>query len=188
MKRKPLYVLFYTVNTPYADEAAECVKTLREFKLDYHIYPVHSEGSWEKNTQIKAKIIQQALKSTDRPIVYVDADARIKSYPILLDQIECDVAFHYFRGVELLSGTLYFGNTERGRKLVDEWVAENAKYPGEWDQKVLQHVVEKQHDIEWLMLPEEYVYVSHLSSPIKTPIIFHTQASRRLKSEINATA
>lgn len=188
MKTKPLYVLFYTVNTPYADEAAECVKTLKQFGLDYHIYPVHSEGSWEKNTQIKARIVQQALSSTDRPIVYIDADARIKSYPVLLDQIECDIAFHYFRGAELLSGTLFLGNTPRCVQLVDDWVIANKKFPGEWDQKVLQHVIENSNDIEWLMLPEEYVYVSHLSSPNKTPVIFHTQASRRLKSQINATA
>lgn len=181
---KPLYALFYTKDTPYEREAIECEKTLRAFNLNYRIWPVDSRGSWELNTQIKASVVKDALDSTTGPVVYVDADSRVESYPILLDQIECDIAFHYFRGVELLSGTLYLGNTKRCKQLVDEWIERNNRFPGEWDQRVLQAIISKNKDIDWLVLPETYVYIDGLATTRSLPIIRHTQASRRLKNSI----
>lgn len=182
---RPLYTLFYTVGSPYEQEAEKCIETLDKFRLPRLVHGVESRGSWEKNTQIKAEVIRDTLLAHPGPVVYIDADARVENDPVLLDQIECDVAFHYFRGVELLSGTLFLGNTPRCRSLVDEWIAENQRFPGQWDQKTLQLVVERHKDIDWLLLPEEYVYIDKLAHTKKPPVIRHLQASRQYKKAIN---
>lgn len=184
---KPVYVAFYTRDTPYEAEADKLRENLEQFDLDYEMTSCTSTGSWECNTQLKAGIILEALyEHKRRPVVYLDVDARIEQYPVLFDNILCDISFHYFRGVELLSGTLFFGNhTPIGAELVKQWRDENDSHPGQWDQRTLQKVVEARDDLDILPLPETYVYINHLSVTNEKPVIRHTQASRQHKRVIN---
>lgn len=182
---KPVYVSFYTIDTPYEAESKKLVETLDRFKLPHKEYAVPSSGSWEKNTQLKSQVLCTALSEIPGPIVYLDSDARIISYPKLFDAFPaCDIAFHYFRGVELLSGTLYLPNTQACKDLVSLWDARNKNEPGLWDQRVLQKIIES-GDYDWLNLPEEYVWINGLATT-STPIILHTQASRVNRGKIRA--
>ena len=190
-KNDPIFVAFYTKESPYEKEAEELVKTLDKFSLPHYIFAEESTGSWETNTQLKSFVLLKAMMiHAGRAIVYLDADARVLQKPELFYHIDCDLAFHYFRGHELLSGTLYFSNkqTPEGNKslaLVREWDTLNRENPGRWDQKTLQLLVESKDDLDWLQLPESYVYIDRLATRGVVPIIYHTQASRRLRGLIN---
>jgi hypothetical protein len=181
----PLYVAFATEGSPYVDELKELEKTLIQFKLPHHLEILKSQGSWEANCQLKALLIRKALQNNSGPVVYLDSDARVVDDPVIMNQIECDIAFHLFRGVELLSGTLFLGNTQRCRNLVDQWIDMNRRYPQEWDQRNLQRVVSANHDLDFLVLPESYVWIDKLAT-VPHPVIKHLQASRRLRKVINA--
>lgn len=185
-RNKPVYVSFYTIDTPYEEEAKELEKTLLQFDLPYQFYARETKGSWEENTQLKAEVIAEALREfCPEPIVFLDADARVLNDPILLDHIDAELAFHHFRNFEVLSGTLYFKNTDVCLDLVDEWIEENYRNKGMWDQKVLESVIYRT-PIKWFNLPEEYCFVDKLSKTKNAPVIYHTQVSRRLRRVINS--
>jgi len=185
MTTKPTYVSFYTINTPYEAESKKLVETLDKHKLIHKEYAVVSTGSWERNTQLKSAVLCKALEEITGPVVYLDSDARVLSYPTLFDRFpECDIAFHYFRGVELLSGTLYLPNTETCKDLVALWDSRNKTEPGTWDQKTLQKIIEA-GSYDWLNIPEEYVWISGLAT-VPNPVILHTQASRVNRKKIHA--
>ena len=91
---------------------------------------------------------------------------------------------------ELLSGTLFFNNTDNAKNLINDWIDyndTNALY----DQKNLQHIYETKHKgkINWKMLPREYIIIErsrhHNDVPQDTRVICHFQASRRFKRIIN---
>lgn len=180
----PLYTAFATEGSDYVDELKALEKTLIQFKLPHHLEIVKSQGSWEANCQLKALLIDKMLHQNSGPIVYLDSDARVVDDPVLFNQLDCDLAFHLFRGFELLSGTLYLGNTQKCKDVVKYWIHENARHPREWDQRNLQRVIYRYNDLDYLNLPEAYVWIDKLAST-PSPVIKHLQASRRLKQVIN---
>lgn len=186
--QKPVFIGFYTVNTPYEEEAKGLRKSLEAFGLAHDIVPVEGRGSWVKNTQIKSEVIRDMLKKYDgRPIVYLDSDARVEQYPILFEEIDPEVEFavHLYGGREVASGTLYFSNSENCKELVRRWITKNEEITT-WDQKTLQDVLSTFLNLRWMVLPEEYCYIVDLALTRERPVIKHLQASRRLKRVINA--
>jgi len=189
-----IYIGFYTEGTGYEDEAKELIKTLIDFNLEYEIEAIPNRGDWQKNTQHKAVFIREKMdQHPNQALVWVDADARIRQYPSLFCEIaetnQCDIAVHYHKEAELLSGTMYIAPTPAARRTVDLWIERNAKYPGVWDQKNLQWVMEETNEARLMRLPAEYCFIFDLSKkyyPGTLPIIEHMQASRRLKKRANA--
>ena len=84
---------------------------------------------------------------------------------------------------QLASGTIYFPQSVLSYKILLEWIALQKKNPTVWDQVTLQHVVESDK-YEYQILPPEWLGVDR-HAELENPIIFHTQASRRLKSTVN---
>lgn len=188
-------VTFYTKGTGYEQE----VKKLRAsaeslgVPLDEYAYP--SRGSWRKNLNYKSYCILEAMK--DRPgtdIVFIDADAVIRQWPILFDGLSVaqtyDIAFHRFKqsrldpGKELLSGTLWIANTAVGREIVTEWHREATRTPAIRHQRALDRVLQaKCRGARQFVLPIEYTAIfDHPAVRGKVePVIEHFQASRRLR-------
>lgn len=182
---KPLFIGFYTTGTPYANEAAECIKSLESIGLDHEFVGVPNLGKWEWNCAIKPAVILRMMhKHVGRPLVYLDADARVHRYPTAFDVMPngIDLACHFRNGTELLSGTLYIGTTEQARWLVGEWLAKCASQPDVWDQKHLQNALAawpyKVHQ-----LPAEYVRVFD-DDTMGDAVILHGQASRRFQEAV----
>lgn len=186
----PLYVSFYTPQ--YIDEANALLRTLAEFGLEHRISERPDAGSWERNCAQKPSAIYEAMQSVKgRPIVWLDADARVMRRPALFDELTCDFAAHWLYNAELLSGTLYFGGTEKARSIVRRWVDAQALAPNEWDQRVLQKIVDTNCDgLSVNMLPCEYCWIhgktkrdmiSAAAYGPRDPVIKHLQASRRFR-------
>lgn len=185
-------VSFYTRNTPYEQEAFAMRESAYGVGLyDVVLYVVSSKGTWAGNCQQKVTILREALDVIKEPFLYVDADARFKSPPVLFQGawLRCyDIAVHYFKGTELLSGTIWINPTDHTRKLLDDWQESCVNHPKMWDQKVLAQLLEDNHTIDIYKLPPEYTWIFDLSPKVYgklDPVIEHYQVSRKYKSEID---
>jgi hypothetical protein len=180
---KPLFVSFYTPDNGYAEEAAQLVETLKEFGLDHHVANIGKMINWDLATQHKPVFLLKMMRcNPGRSVVWVDADARVRKAPTLFESLDCDFAAHWRAGEELLSGTLYFSNSDASRHLALLWAERVREKPEQWDQVTLDQIVRPCPD--WLRvatLPAPYTLIFDSMANDGPPVIEHTQASRRLK-------
>lgn len=181
----PLFVSYFTRGSPYEAEAAALSESLHEFRIPNCIEGVTPLGSWEKNCAYKPTFIGRMMDAhPGRPIVWIDADARLRRFPDLFGKLSCDVAFHRKSG-ELLSGTLYFAPTKASRGIVERWQKSCAEDSRAWDQHCLQSVVQENlPGAVFGELPASYVSIfdAHMCDE---PVIEHMQRSRKLKKHAN---
>lgn len=177
----PLFVSFFS-GPGYAEEAKGLIETLEKFNCRYHIVALDDSGSWVKNCARKPSFILDCRRQyPGTPLVWLDADARVMSKPDLFEQLDHDVGFHLRDDVELLSGTMFWNATPAAAQLLAKWADWCERYPGEWDQRVLQKLL---NGGPWAgkiaHLPASYCSIfDQAMSP--HPVIEHRQASRRLK-------
>jgi len=175
--QEPTYVSFYTPEyQSYADNLED---SLRKYNLKYEIRKIERLGNWEKNCNYKPVFIKEMMEKYKTPIVWLDADATVESYPLLFDNITADVAVHFRRGHELLSGTIFLNNTDEARQLVNLWVKESQLKPQELDQVSLKHSVDCWKG-KLKKLPERYCNIYDLMN-VPNPVITHHQASRKYR-------
>lgn len=191
----PLFVNFHTSDAGYTEEARGLVESLGAHGLDFDSVAVPPFESWVKTCSYKPAFVQAMRKKhAGRPLVWLDADARVLRYPDLLMTMpaETDFAAHWLRNYELLSGTLYLGATLTADRLIDSWAAACAASPDEWDQRVLQRVAQRTPGLKITRLPPIYAWIQGENFAVdadisgrfygqKEPVIRHRQASRRLK-------
>jgi len=194
---RPLVVAYFTIDTPYEDEAEKLKLSLEAVGYSYLVCGVSNLGSWQKNTQYKAIFIQQMLnRNIGKPILYLDVDAVMVQPPVLLDNLKADIAaVHFANRAELLSGTVYFGNTMQCRRIVKKWINLNEQYPEKlpngraaWDQRTLEMAIKKVSNATFFELPQEYTWIIELTQchyPGLPPVIMHTRGAKRFKNKIN---
>jgi len=182
-------ISYYTENTYYEDVAREHILASLEnyLNIEHRILSVPNLGDWQKNTHYKAKFIKEQLQTLQRPVVFVDCDARIEQYPSLFDSLECDLAFHTWvirhSRTDLLSGTMYFNYNDIVLSLLDDWIEELNKTT-EWEQRVLAKVVKKwEGRIKVFDLPGSYCKIfDRMPHVTEKPVIQHFQKSRLWRS------
>lgn len=203
--RKFVIISYYTKGTPYEGVYTEYLgKSLKRFSsLDHCVYVMENQGSWLKNVAIKPEVIEIAMHSYEQHnVIFLDADATIEKYPKLFWYIpkKYDMAAHFLNWntwygykstpakLELLSGTMFFRNTDKVRALVRKWKIDAQMHGGGvWEQKLLQVIIKKEQGAHKIYeLPVEYCYIKTLpggQEPLvkATPVILHHQVSRKLK-------
>lgn len=198
MGSKPFKIVsFYTVDTQYEEHAQRLKATLDSQGLAYHLEPVNTMGSWADNCAYKARFIYRMWQESDSPIVWLDADATVESYPVLFGVVDADFGMHKWNwdpaapGWEFCSGTLYFGKSERAEQLLQQWILRCDADPSTWDQVHLASAwcdVSASQPLRTVWLPREYLQICDgaVSAP---PVIKHWQASRveRKKSAARGT-
>ena len=199
---RPLVVAYYTVDTPYEGEAEVLKLSLESVGYDYRVSGVPNLGSWQRNTQYKARFLRFMLEAhPGRPLLYLDVDAVVIHPPKLLDGLQADLAAVHFAnrrgrpGTELLSGTLWLGNTPACWEVVQEWIRLNEQYPvtlpdgrEAWDQRTLALAIQRVPDVHFAELPQEYTWIAELTqryNPGLQPVILHTRGAKRFKNLIN---
>ena len=194
---KPLVVGYYTKDTPYEHEAETLKLSLETNGYEYDLLPVDNLGSWQKNTQYKAHVIKKMLEDfPGEPLLYLDVDAIMIHPPVILDDIDCDIAaVHYGRTTELLSGTIYFSGSDVCRRVVNLWIMINEQYPKKlpnrlpaWDQRTLAMAIKDIKECRFQELPQEYTYIVELTqkfAPELSPVILHTRGAKRFKHVID---
>ena len=196
---------YFTENTPYEAIGADFSAHLTSRGIDHDIRGVPNLGSWLKNTSYKSKFVRDMLREVPgRPVVYLDVDAEIIEPPVLLDNLDCDIAASIFATWELLSGTVYFNPTPKTLECVDRWVELCEQWPdrippgvmgqypnGEaaWDQRLLSLAIHRTPGIRFTELPPAYTYIHDLTRdhyPDAKPVIMHHAASRKYRDKITA--
>lgn len=176
-----LFVNCHTDN--YSETAQRLIESLEKFGLEHDIETYQDRGSWVENCSYKAEFIKKMHQRHGR-IVWLDADAVVKKEPALFKSLRTDIAFHRFKGKELLSGTLFFNDTEAAERVISAWVEKNQENPDKWDQKNLDDVVKYFPALEISILPPEYCFIFDLSRNHYgnlDPVIEHYQASRQFR-------
>ena len=194
---RPLVIAYYTVDTPYEGEAEVLKASLETTGYGYDVRGVPNQGSWQKNTQLKARFVQHMLQAyPGRPLLYLDVDAVMVQPPVLLDNLKEDIAaVHFANTTELLSGTVWFGGTTQCCRVVQKWIHINEQYPvtlpdgrEAWDQRTLEMAIKRVTGVRFLELPQEYTWIVELTQrrcPGLSPIIMHTRGAKRFKRKIN---
>lgn len=194
----PLLTVVSFFTPDYSADADRLAASLDEFKIPYKIDQIPTLGSWSLNTAYKATFLAIARMQLRGPLVWIDADAIVRSYPHEFDHLAdpkkiapepYDIAVHFRRDKELLSGTIWINDTYGAEALLTCWQWEQRKRPNTWDQKTLAHVIQETGDaIKLYRLPPAYCFIHDLMRPENPgvePVIEHFQASRRTRRREN---
>lgn len=189
-----LYVSFYTPD--YEDQAMRLKSSLQMQGLDHRIVPVADRGRWVDNCAFKPTFIMGMMALTTQPVVWVDADAVVRSVPwafevdpreaVQDDAKICTYEWKRARKPEVLSGTLYFASSLGAKRLLELWIGCQRKRPDTWDQRTLAEAMGLAREINIGIgdLPFEYCFIHdfHRSEwPEAVPVIEHFQHSRRTR-------
>ena len=174
---------FYTRGTRYEDYAMSLEEDCCNWDIECVLVPIDNTGSWVSNCAMKPRVILDAmLEQPEKRWLYLDADAGIVDNPALIDEITEDFGA-YWLGTELLSGTLFFNNTQPALDLVKAWVVEQYKHPYMWDQICLAKLLDLR--LSSRVLPASYCKIFDNAKHFGVvPVIQHAQASRTAKQEI----
>jgi hypothetical protein len=183
-------VSYFTRNTPYEQESEKLRTSLEKFNIPHKIYAEDNLGNWTKNTQLKSKVILRALNEFEDDILWIDSDAIVYGKLDFFQNLNCDLSVYHlisrYNPFELLSGTLFYKNNDKVKRIVQEWINLNNSNT-EWDQRNLQAIIERPENKDLIIekLPLPYIHINNYQKHqgrLKSPaIITHYQASRRLK-------
>ena len=132
-------ISFYTEDPIYS----ECIKNMHQSLIDVgndiDVYIAAIKPSdWSSATNYKPLFIQRCLREFKEPVLWVDADAIVRKPLDYFKTLDCDMACHFRRGKELLTGTIYFQPTKNTFDLIDEWLLMIKNNPTKWEQRNLQ--------------------------------------------------
>lgn len=133
----PLFVSYFTKDTPYETLANHLRISFDRFNLPHRIEAIESRGSWVANTGLKSTFIEKAWKESDRPICWVDADAEILRTPNFVFGNPFDIAMVRRHGWYDISSFVYLNKSEAAGRLVTEWARLCEENPHVWDQVLL---------------------------------------------------
>jgi hypothetical protein len=195
-----MVVGYYTVNTPYEEEAQNLLASLNKLGIKHDISGVKTLGNWQANTRFKAGfMLDMLIKHPNHRLLYVDCDAVVHSIPNLFKNYRCDIAVRWqdfrWRKNECLSGTIYMENNERTKRICEMWRDINVNEgntSSRMEQWNLDSVITqmKTEDSKFTVknLPAEYTFIFDSMKamyPKAIPVIEHFQASRRFKNDVN---
>jgi hypothetical protein len=195
-----MVVGYYTVNTPYEEEARNLLASLNKLGITHDISGVKTLGNWQANTRFKAGfMLDMLIKHPNHRLLYVDCDAVVHSMPNLFKNYNCDIAVRWqdfrWRKNECLSGTIYMENNERTKRICELWRDINVNEgnsSSRMEQWNLDAVITKMklEDPKFTVknLPAEYTFIFDSMKamyPNAIPVVEHFQASRRFKSDVN---
>lgn len=203
LKNKPSrpLVIGYHTGGGYELEARAMIASISAFGLEHRVEELPSLGSWQANTYRKAEYILETLRAVQCPVLFLDADARMRRYPTLFDDFNADLGLSWFdwekinasgrKGKELSSAVMYLAPSKRAFALLEDWIACNktraAQRSDVWEQANLAEVLRKQgrsfkvHPI--VSIPHSYNQIFDTMAHVGPPVIEQMQASRRLKQE-----
>ncbi len=187
-----MYIIsFYTLNTPYEQEAERLIESCKKWNLDYCIEGLPSQGSWEKNCALKPFYILKKIQTLQKPLFWVDADAAFLKAPDFSQFGEYDVAVRSLEFLpedhtsRVLSGSLFVNHTENAQKLIEAWCAECQLQQTDWDQVALRNVLARAPQTTRIgPLPVGYCKIYDIDTFFigdEEVVVEHYQASRRLK-------
>ena len=150
---RPLIVSFATKGA-YEELLSRLVQSAKAHGFDVYTEIVEPRPTWEGNCLLKPQVIARAMRTTDRPVLFLDADIWLKRDVPIFDEWPAEMAavrsqperiglsmeaLRYRRfaaecGGMWESGILYMQQTSAIRAILQAWERENAEHPSDWDQ------------------------------------------------------
>jgi len=194
-----MVVGYYTINTPYEEEAQNLIKSLNKLGINQDVIGVKTLGNWQANTRFKAGfMLDMLIKWPNHRLLYVDVDAVVHRLPDLFKNYTCDIAVRWqdfrWRKNECLSGTIYMENNERTHRICKLWRDINVKEGNksnrmeQWNLDTVITQMKEDPNFTYKNLPPEYTMIFDSMRgmyPNIVPVIEHFQASRRFKKDVN---
>jgi hypothetical protein len=195
-----MVVGYYTVNTPYEEEAQNLIRSLNKLGVNQDVIGVKTLGNWQANTRFKAGfMLDMLIKWPNHRLLYVDVDAVVHRMPDLFKNYNCDIAVRWqdfrWRKNECLSGTIYMENNERTKRICELWRDINVKEGNksnrmeQWNlDTVINQMKKEDPNFTYKNLPPEYTMIFDSMRgmyPDIVPVIEHFQASRRFRNDVN---
>ena len=195
-----MVVGYYTVNTPYEDEAQNLIRSLNKLSINHDVIGVKTLGNWQANTRFKAGfMLDMLIKWPNHRLLYVDVDAVVHKIPELFKNYTCDIAVRWqdfrWRKNECLSGTIYMENNTRTKRICELWRDINVTEGNQSDRMeqwnldtVINQMKVEDPNFTYKNLPPEYTMIFDSMRgmyPNISPVIEHFQASRRFKKDVN---
>ena len=193
-----IIVAYYTINTPYEDEAKKLIRSLNQLGLNHDVVGVPNLGNWQANTRFKAGFMTDMLnKHQGKNLLYIDSDAIVHSRPVLFENYNADIAVRWqdfrWRQNECLSGTIFMANNDKTRELCSRWQkinrseGPNATTFEQWNLGSVIKQMESEGKLITKNLPPEYTMIfdsMRAMYPDIVPVIEHFQASRTLRNKV----
>jgi len=212
MNEKFVIVTFYT--SKYERFVKPWMDSISEYGIMNIAYPKPDVDNWYLNVANKPRVVLESLDNVGgKDVVWCDVDAILMNEPVLMNSIETDIAgfrvkpirttriyidIHYFwKNYDVIyTGTVYFKNNDKTRKLCkdwlkylesDEWLARSISgVPMIGDQDSFNHLIrEKDRDLTITELPETYCYIERSSLKVKYPpdtvFLHYVEGSRNSK-------
>lgn len=180
--KKVLYVSAFTEGSGYEKEVKRLRDSFEKFGVDYIIYKMDHQGSWERNTQEKVKYIFKALNDYKCPIVWVDADAELLKKDDYFHHVQDDIQVYEIKEWEdILTGTMFLNYNQRVIDFLGQWVFNN-EINSVSCQKTFIKIYRGDNTLVKGELPCRFIkiYDNELQK-CDDPVIVHYQGSRRYK-------
>jgi len=194
-------ISYYTARTPYEEEVKKLVASAAGLNVPLKIYACPPTGTWRGNLNHKSATILKAFEEfPDKDIVFVDADAIIRRWPALFDELSAkavyDLSACFFSYTkrsgdkdELLSGTLWIRNADVGRALVRRWHEIGIARPDVRHQYCLKLAIAglQRSGVPVRVFRHPFAYTCIYDYPGRktcVPVIEHYQASRRFRRAV----
>lgn len=184
-----LVIAYYTADMAYRAEVERLRASLNHVGMSSRILAIPRCGDWDDAVAYKPIFVRGMRNKHSGPLLYIDVDAVVhKNCERYFDNLIGDFGVHWFEGKRLLSGTMWFGDTDNARRLLDVWCARNEEKRARGDrtgggQRNLWEVINEGMvpGLNMIRLPGRYCYVFRKPEayPEGEPrIIEHLLASR----------
>jgi hypothetical protein len=104
----------------YSSGAAALKNRCRELSIDFVVKELPSHG-YMKNCLQKPQFILDQFDSTERSVLWIDADTNMLGDPTPFEQASCDVVAMTGQSWPILASPLLFHRTVKARRFLQEW-------------------------------------------------------------------
>jgi len=176
-------IAFHTDDSLYNEMIMNLRKSFLKHGVPYYINTIPKQRSWRDTHRYMHGEIRKAfdLFPLDN-IIFLDADAVVRQYPVLFDTITADVAFNYnWKKKRLRAGTLYFKNCKKVKRLVEMWGIKSKVRTDRLAGSTGLDEALTLGDYDIYRLPDAYTKIFDNQWQVGEPVIEHFQASRRIE-------
>jgi hypothetical protein len=124
-----IQVISYFTNDSYRQQAEEMAQSARSVGLSVTLYSRPDTGHWHTGCNYKAGVVLSALHEfKGEPVLFLDADTRVRAYPVLLNNLDADFAAFFLEPTVPSGGCLWF-NGRRGVRYAEAWAKQVSDHP-----------------------------------------------------------
>jgi len=171
-----MFVTGFTRATKYQHLSERLLKSMNEFGLNYLAMSYEPSLEWTENCAVKPSLIEKAMKVHDGPVVWIDADAELISYPYEMLSVPEDSYDFAAREVsetgesKYLTSSIWFSGSENSKAMVQKW----SKFCGENRQESDQENFAKvATSYSGFKLSKQSCFVPEIDSEFDSPSVVH---------------